>query len=1178
MIEKRVRSPADNLTCSGALQTHQRDNLVAAIIAKSGNLHLVRALLEQGPSSSHWLPVADKISSPADIISAFIDSRLRLLHYTDARAKIWTEAGIAAASFFEWGFTEQLLLVAMLEYIEKSVGSFKASGEFVDREFMNNIGMNVVSFILSLLEPLLLIRVEMDAIVFQIGSVMYCDCLQKYSTNLYCSRIQAIEDEAESKTAKVAKMRTSKSEHEQAVLYQKMEQKYLLIRGDACLSASFSLDDFGDSGRPNSLKSFSIIRCIQKMKNWHALKSYFSNAIHVDSAISSGCGSVLAQLINQAYFSESASIISELNTLMESVGDLAVSSLRATVPACLNMSDTCDLCKSAASFLVYLKDAMLITAEDLKHKKSMLSPYCYDPLSKFSISTRRQAHKTETYMLCKYPGVWRFMSLLPWCLHYNKPRSQDTMRNGFSVSLVGVLACSELSDPRYFVVACRDGTISAWNVISGAISSQLKVKCCPSSLHSQSGTNGGGAVAVGCENGSLIAFAAVALRNGESFSLKAPHTEAKVVHDSQVTGVAWYAPNQLLSCSFDGLIKSWTTISEGIFGDLTLSLNKSLQLDDHLTCLTTCPPGRFPIFACAGLHGVIRICRSDFMDERSTLYGHTGNITALNFNSKGTALVSCSSDGCVRLWSGATSREWRHIGELSYSTAAEPFFSVAITGSGGNKVVAGSKFGPIFIWTVPGEPYKFGNVNTKIGHLSGRLTGHIMRVDCIQTLSDLSGVASCSTDGTMRIWNVKYESSASKEIMQAEHTRKVVMLHLAFMPEYGVLSLGHPSQLSPGVDSFGTEIVPFIKTCLAISTSGASDCKFWDFFSEVCVGSIWTTDGGIVFGKIFNRTELLVVATDKGAVLLFSLTPTPPADSKSTFTFRSNIIGRTKLFNCGISCGEIDRTESFIVMGSTKGHVKVLALPDLIEIMSFKRVVEAKISRAEQLEKRALRRRQPKDAEKASDIGVLNVSFSTGADIVVAVYADLVVVTWKVSSAEPIMLSPICPYSLAPKTTTFIGLHALCPYGLVPVGAILQFWRLGLQCKFEFCLRLVNRSAKFTCCCFSPDASLLVTGLAVEPFCRLHFLTLAFSGSDDGRLLIWNLNRKEVVGSFQCQVSSSLIHFQLPTDSFCQNAVSIVSCDNMWPLLGAGDDAGRLYFFRFSNASDMPQLLMQHKS
>ena len=149
MIEKRVRSPADNLTCSGALQTHQRDNLVAAIIAKSGNLHLVRALLEQGPSSSHWLPVADKISSPADIISAFVDSRLRLLHYTDARAKIWTEAGIAAASFFEWGFTEQLLLVAMLEYIEKSVGSFKVSGEFVDRELMNNIGMNVVSFMNS---------------------------------------------------------------------------------------------------------------------------------------------------------------------------------------------------------------------------------------------------------------------------------------------------------------------------------------------------------------------------------------------------------------------------------------------------------------------------------------------------------------------------------------------------------------------------------------------------------------------------------------------------------------------------------------------------------------------------------------------------------------------------------------------------------------------------------------------------------------------------------------------------------------------------------------------------------------------------------------------------------------------------------------------------------------------
>jgi WD40 repeat protein len=143
--------------------------------------------------------------------------------------------------------------------------------------------------------------------------------------------------------------------------------------------------------------------------------------------------------------------------------------------------------------------------------------------------------------------------------------------------------------------------------------------------------------------------------------------------------------------------------------------------------------------------------------------------------------------------------------------------------------------GPSFIWTVPGEPYKFGNVDASVGHLSGRLTGHIMRVNCIQTLSDLSGVASCSTDGTLKIWNVKYDSSGTKEITQAEHTRKVVMLHIASMPEYGVLSLGHLSQLSPGLDAFGKEESPFIKTCLAISSSGASDCKFWDQFSEVSV-------------------------------------------------------------------------------------------------------------------------------------------------------------------------------------------------------------------------------------------------------------------------------------------------------------------------------------------------------
>jgi hypothetical protein len=246
-------------------------------------------------------------------------------------------------------------------------------------------------------------------------------------------------------------------------------------------------------------------------------------------------------------------------------------------------------------------------------------------------------------------------------------------------------------------------------------------------------------------------------------------------------------------------------------------------------------------------------------------------------------------------------------------------------------------------------------------------------------------------------------------------------------------------------------------------------------------------DGGIVFGKIFKNTELCLIATEKGAVLLFSLTPTPPADSKSTFAFRAAIINRTKIFNCGISCGEIDRTESFIVFGSTKGHLKVLAIPELIEVISFKRVVELKASRVDYVENRAKSRKQPKSLEKSPEIGVLNVSFSFGADIVVAAFADLVVATWKVSSVEPIMVSPICPYSSAPKTAAFIGLHSLCPFGVVPVGALLQFWRLGLQCKFEYCLRLVNRCAAFTCCCFTPDASCVVTGKLHQIF---HFSTL----------------------------------------------------------------------------------------
>ena len=90
-------------------------------------------------------------------------------------------------------------------------------------------------------------------------------------------------------------------------------------------------------------------------------------------------------------------------------------------------------------------------------------------------------------------------------------------------------------------------------------------------------------------------------------------------------------------------------------------------------------------------------------------------------------------------------------------------------------------------------------------------------------------------------------------------------------------------------------------------------------------------------------------------------------------------------------------------------------------------------------------------------------------------------------------------------------------------------------------------------------------------------LKLVAAGSDDGRVLICNLKSKEVVGSFQCKVHHAKFHLksnaQSPIDQCSQNSVSIIGCDNMWPLLAAGDDAGRLYFFRFSESTDMHMLI-----
>ena len=197
-------------------------------------------------------------------------------------------------------------------------------------------------------------------------------------------------------------------------------------------------------------------------------------------------------------------------------------------------------------------------------------------------------------------------------------------------------------------------------------------------------------------------------------------------HTDRVSAVDFSRDGSILaSSSYDKTICLWDVGT----GDLHKTLKGHI---DGVQQVAFSPAGF--ILASASDDGTIRFWDIDTGDVIKTLEGHAEGIRHIAFSPAGLMLASTDGDGTIQLWNINTGESLKTI------TPASGAFFTAYSPDG--RTLASSDQKDIYLW----------NVHT--GALLRTFRGHKGHIYSIAYAPDGRTLTSCSSDGTMLIWEI----------------------------------------------------------------------------------------------------------------------------------------------------------------------------------------------------------------------------------------------------------------------------------------------------------------------------------------------------------------------------------------------------------------------------------------
>lgn len=238
---------------------------------------------------------------------------------------------------------------------------------------------------------------------------------------------------------------------------------------------------------------------------------------------------------------------------------------------------------------------------------------------------------------------------------------------------------------------------------------------------------------------------------------------------------------------------------------------------------------------------------------KRTMYGHTGNITALDLCTSTSVLISASSDRSLRTWDMSSGRR------LDTLYGHEGWVHAVAFSSAGQRAVSGSGDKTVKVWDL-GDARGRGSCRTT-------LAGHDAGVTCVQ-LDDENVLVSGSLDKTLRRYDLT--ESAAENCTVIKGTEQGVYC-LQFV-RHGLASGGGDSLIRmhdmrtglchrtlAGHTSGAVRALQFDDVQLV---SGGADAmlRFWDLRTGGCTGFIET--GARINAIHYDATRVVVACGD----------------------------------------------------------------------------------------------------------------------------------------------------------------------------------------------------------------------------------------------------------------------------------------------------------------------------